>query len=310
MFIITEVAIIKKKVEVIMSELNFKVDEQKCIHCGLCVQDCITSVLEYNANGTPEVKREKNCIGCQHCLSVCPVGAISIYDKNPEESQKVFNQNPDMVLNLIQSRRSIRKYKQENVSKETLQKLKDMLKWVPTGCNYHRLHFAFIEDIEIMNKFRNHVNEKVLNALTKTPVKAVSDKFGAFTQSFINGEDVIFRGAPHMVIVSNSIKAPCLPEDPIIALSYLELYAHSLGLGTCWCGLGQMCMQLFPELEKYIELPEGYRSEYVMLFGNKDINYPRTTQPENCIITEVQNKDFEEISVLNKAKHLFKNFIR
>ena len=85
------------------------------------------------------------------------------FDKNPDDSEKVFAQNPDMILNLIQTRRSVRKYKQENVSPETIQKLKDMLKWVPTGCNYHRLHFSFIDDINVMNKFRNHVNEKIIH---------------------------------------------------------------------------------------------------------------------------------------------------
>lgn len=293
-----------------MKELNFKVDEQKCIHCGLCAEECIVKVLSFDKNGNPKAENEKNCIGCQHCLSVCPVGAISIFDKNPDESDKVYNQNPDMILNLIKSRRSVRKYKQENVEPETLNKLKDMLKWVPTGCNYHRLHFSFIDDIQVMNKFRDHVNNKIINALTKTPIKAVADKFGAYTQAFIKGEDVIFRGAPHMLVVSNSLKAPCLPEDPIIALSYFELYAQSLGLGTCWCGYGQMCMRLFPELSEFLEIPEGYRSGYVMLFGPKDINYPRTTQPIDCIINSVKDKDFEKMPAINKVKRYFWNFIR
>ena len=293
-----------------MKELNFKVDEQKCIHCGKCVEECIVSVLSMNENSIPKTVNEKNCIGCQHCFSVCPVGAISIFEKKAEDSDKIYSQNPDMILNLIKSRRSVRKYKQENVDAETMNKLKDMLKWVPTGCNYHRLHFSFIDDIQVMNKFRDHVNNKIINALTKTPIKAVADKFGAYTQAFIKGEDVIFRGAPHMLVVSNSLKAPCLPEDPIIALSYFELYAQSLGLGTCWCGYGQMCMRLFPELSEFLEIPEGYRSGYVMLFGPKDINYPRTTQPIDCIINSVKDKDFEKMPAINKVKRYFWNFIR
>lgn len=293
-----------------MKKISFKVDEQKCVHCGLCVQECIVNVLEFDKNGFPNAVREKNCIGCQHCLSACPVGAISIFDKNPDDSGKVFAQNPDMILNLIQTRRSVRKYKQENVSPEIIQKLKDMLKWVPTGCNYHRLHFSFIDDINVMNKFRNHVNEKIIHALTKTPIKAVADKFAAYTQAFIDGEDVIFRGAPHMLVVSNSVKAPCLPEDPIIALSYFELYAQSLGLGTCWCGYGQMCMKLFPELSEFLDIPDGYKSGYVMLFGPKDINYPRATQPFDYLITSAKDRDFAELSIKDKAKRYFWNFFR
>lgn len=293
-----------------MTELNFKIDENKCIHCGLCVKECIVSAIEYNQNGFPKAVREKNCIKCQHCFSVCPSGAISIFDKDADKSEKVLTQSPDMVLNLIQSRRSIRKYKQENIDKDTLDKLKNMLKWVPTGCNYHKLHFSFIDDIEVMNKFRDHVNQKVTNALTKTPIKAISDKFAMYTQAFINGEDVIFRGAPHMLVVSNSLKAPCMQEDAVIALSYFELYAQSLGIGTCWCGYAQLCMKLFPELNEFLDIPEGYKSCYVILFGPKDIKYPRTTQPQEVTISTATNKDFEKISFSNKAKHYFYNFIR
>ena len=50
-----------------------------------------------------------------------------------------------------------------------------------------------------------------------------------------------------MIVVSSNLKAPCANIDPIIALSYVELYAQSLGLGTCWCGFAQTCFKLMPE---------------------------------------------------------------
>lgn len=293
-----------------MENLNFKVDEAKCIHCGLCAKDCIAKVIELDENKTPRVPDSKRCIGCQHCLAICPVGAISVMDKNPENSEKIYAQNPDMILNLIKSRRSDRNYKQENVDKETLNKLKNMLAWVPTGCNFQGLKFHFIDDIEVMNEFRNHVNGKIVSALTKKPIKAVAQKFSAYAKFFLNGEDVIFRGAPHMLVVSNSVKAPCANEDAIIALSYFELYAQSLGLGTCWCGFGQNCMTFFPELSEYLGIPEGYQSSYVMLFGAKDANYSRTTQPKEFEIISAKKQGFEKLSAGKTIKRYFWNFLR
>ncbi len=293
-----------------MAELNFKVDEKKCIHCGLCVKDCIAKVIEFDENNIPNAKNSHRCIGCQHCLSICPVGAISIFDKNPDDSEKIYAQNPDMILNLIKSRRSDRQYKCENIDVKTMDKLKDMLKWVPTGCNYHKLHFSFIDNVEVMNEFRNHVNEKLINALTKTPIKTVGEKFSVYKNALLKGEDVIFRGAPHMLVVSNSVKAPCAKEDAIIALSYFEMYAQSLGLGTCWCGFGQMCLMLFPELCEYLEIPDGYQSGYVMLFGPKEVNYSRTTQPKEVLLTSVSKKGFTTLSIIDKVKRYFWNFIR
>jgi ferredoxin len=293
-----------------MKDFCFKVDENKCIHCGLCEKDCICNVISLNENKIPVASDGRNCINCQHCLTICPVGAISVNGKSPENSDQIYSQNPDMILNLIKSRRSDRNFKNENLDNERMQKLKDMLKYVPTGCNCHGLHFSFIDDVNVMNDFRDYVNKKVVTALTKKPIKAVAEKFSPFAKGLINGEDVIFRGAPHMIVVSNSIKASCAAQDPIIALSYFELYAQSLGVGTCWCGLAEGAMKIFPELCDYMEIPEGYQLGYAMLFGEKEVNYQRTIQPQEAEIVSAKKKTIDRIGFCQKIKRFIWNFIR
>lgn len=295
-----------------MKDKNLNIDKEKCIHCGLCVKDCIAYALEMDENNTPKFSKngENRCIECQHCLAVCPVGAISIMNKNPENSEPVWVQNPDSVLNLIKSRRSVRHYKQENLEQETIQKLKDMLNWAPTGCNFHKMHFAFVEDMSVMDKIRTHVNNKLIQILSQKFVSKIKTKFSHYKDALVNGEDVIFRGAPHMVVVSTPVNAPCVNIDPVIALSYFELYAASLGVGTCWCGFAQICMQLFPELAKQFNVPEGYKVSYVMLFGKPDIKYSRTTQPEAFEFTTVDDFVSQNASFIDKFKHYAINSIR
>jgi hypothetical protein len=48
-----------------------------------------------------------------------------------------------------------------------VEKLKDMLNYVPTGKNNHALHFSFIEDIDVMHEFRAKVNSAIINFLNK-----------------------------------------------------------------------------------------------------------------------------------------------
>ena len=74
-----------------MAEKNLCIDKEKCIQCGLCIKDCIAYSLEFDENNVPKFAQggEDRCIQCQHCLSVCPVGAVSILGKNPENSEKV-----------------------------------------------------------------------------------------------------------------------------------------------------------------------------------------------------------------------------
>jgi Fe-S-cluster-containing hydrogenase component 2 len=261
----------------------FEINEEKCIHCGLCIKDCSANAIKFDENKIP-VMDESKCFKCQHCMAICPVGALSICNKNPENSDKILEQNPDNILNLIKSRRSFRHYKQENVSPEKMQKLKDMLKFVPTGCNNHRLYFSFVDDIEVMNDFRSHVNGKILEALTQNPENPLAEKFSGYTRRFVAGEDIIFRTAPHLLVVSTPLDAPCYEIDPTIALSYFELYAQSMGLGTCWCGLGQYCLMTMPELSEYLKVPTGYKASYMMLFGEPENKYARTVQPEEVEI--------------------------
>jgi Pyruvate/2-oxoacid:ferredoxin oxidoreductase delta subunit len=52
-----------------------KVEESKCISCGLCVTVCPSFVLEMR-NKKAEVVRGAWCIGCDHCGAVCPTEAI------------------------------------------------------------------------------------------------------------------------------------------------------------------------------------------------------------------------------------------
>lgn len=287
--------------------MEFNVNE-KCIHCGKCIKDCMGKALKFNDNNIPELD-EKRCIKCGHCLAICPTGALSIMGKNPENSGLPNNfPGANQMLNLIQSRRSIRYYKNENIDKELMEKLKNMLNWVPTGVNNHKLFFSFIDDVEVMNEFRNYTNGKMLNTLKNPILKHLAGKFERYKKAFLRGEDIIFRGAPHMIVVSTPIDAPCADVDPIIALSYFELYAQSLGIGTCWCGIADAMIRMFPELCETLEIPNGYKVGYAMLFGMPDVKYERITQPESYQMISVK-KDINKSNIFKKIKRYFWNLL-
>lgn len=297
-----------------MSDINFIVNKEKCIHCGLCEKDCASGIINLDENKFPYIKRddEKYCMKCQHCLAICPAGAISVCGNNPENSDICDNNLPadEQVLNLIQHRKSIRSYKPENLDKATMQKLKDMLKYSPTGCNNHKLHISMIEDIEVMDKFRDYTNEVIKKVLLSNILSPITKKFGKYRQAFEEGKDVIFRGAPHMVVVSVPVTAPCAPVDPIILLSYFELYAQSLGVGTLWCGFAEIALKLIPELCEYLEIPNGYKVGYVMLFGKTDLKYQRATQPEDYDISTIEEKYYFGLNIWEKIKRYFWNSLR
>ncbi len=271
-----------------MNGLKFEVDSQKCVRCGACIRDCAPGILASGEDGLPVLLpgSEARCTRCQHCLAVCPAGAVSIFGRNPADSTPAGNlPEPESMLRLIRLRRSCRSYQRKNVDAETLDRLKSMLAWVPTGVNNHRLDFAFVDDLAVMDEIRNSVNARTLERMNSAP-----ETLGGllrYREQVLAGKDVIFRGAPHMLVVSAPEDSPCPAYDPTIALSYFELYAQSLGLGTVWCGLAAAMFSLFPDLGERVGIPAGYRLGYVMLFGPAAVRYPRATQPEPVRIHSV-----------------------
>ncbi len=291
---------------------KIQINKEKCIKCGACVKECITYSIEQNEEKFAQVvpEGENRCISCQHCFAVCPTGAITFDNKNPQDAFSPVFANPSDVLDLIRSRRSIRQFKEEEISKDDWTNIKEMLPYIPTGCNYNGLHFSIIESKSAMDKIREYVNTKVLRLISNKFTQRYAGKFVKFKKAFENGEDIIFRGAPHMIVVSSHIHAPCANVDPIIALSYTELYAQSLGLGTCWCGFAQACFKLLPKLSQMVNIPDGYKPVYVMLIGKPAIKYQRTIIPEEYPISEIKTVEDLDITWGQRLRRILLNFIR
>lgn len=293
-----------------MSKIDF--NKEKCIKCKACAKDCITYSIDFDSEGFPKIAEggAERCISCQHCFAICPVGAITFDGKEPQDADNVNFSNPNEVLSLIKSRRSVRQYKQEEISQEDLQKLKEMLPYIPTGCNFNSLHFSIVESKSVMDKIRNYTYERLLKLISNKFTKKYAGKFVRYKEAIEKGEDIIYRNAPHIIVVSSSIKAPCANVDPIIAFSYIELYAQSLGLGTCWCGFAQACFKIMPKLSSVVKIPQDYKPVYVMLLGKPAVSYSRTIMPEKFPISEIRDTSLNEMSILEKAKRLFWNFVR
>jgi nitroreductase len=63
---------------------------------------------------------------------------------------------------------------------------------------------------------------------------------------------------------------PISQSSCFIALTYLELAAPSLGLGTCWAGYFTAAANFYPPLQKALDLPQGH-----LPYGATMIGYPK-----------------------------------
>lgn len=258
---------------------SITIDKNKCIHCGMCIKDCIVNCIEFDSEKIPKYVKDgdRKCIACQHCMAICPAGALSFGGKNPDDSEPVGYCNSDDLLRLIKSRRSVRFYKNQDVPPKKIAKLTEMLAYPPTGGNVDNLHFSIVGTAEKMHAIIKDTYDKILSSDKDSPVIKFS------REQYKKGKDLIYRGAPSMIAVSvDKSKAivGCENADPIISLSYFELYAQSLGLGTVWCDLALTIAQEIPEVRALLEIPENYTLNYIMLLGVPNIKYKRTVQRE------------------------------
>lgn len=224
---------------------------------------------------------ERFCIRCRHCLAVCPAAAVSVCGQKPDSARTPSPlPDPDRMENLIRQRRSIRWYRPEPVEREILDRLKDSLRWAPTGCNDHRLFFRVMESPEEMDPIRERTAD-FLKLLIRTGVmRLVYPNYKRYLSDLQEGRDVIYRSAPHMIVAASPRNAPCRDADPWIALTQFDLLAQTFGIGTCWCGFAYYAFRFHRGLRAMLDLPSGYRVGAVLLFGRPDVRYSRIPEPD------------------------------
>ncbi|MBJ6726856.1 nitroreductase family protein [Geomesophilobacter sediminis] len=263
--------------------LNFNIDRQKCTGCGTCAADCPAGIISLEG-GTPSIPadREKGCYRCQHCLAVCPAAAVSIFGCRPEQSLPLPGHLPDPVATetLIRGRRAVRRYREENLEPEFLRRLLDVACHAPSGMNARQCRFTVIDDRAKMVALRDELMARLSGMAQSGGFPAGLEFFQFFLAQWEEKRvDFLFRGAPHLLVVSAPQEIATPTPDCLIALTNFELYANSVGIGTVWDGLATLAINdLFPELRGRLGIPANHVIGYAMAFGRPAVQYARTTQ--------------------------------
>ncbi len=140
---------------------HFSVDKSKCTRCGKCINVCSGMVIEYGQDGYPSMKEFerygwRGCWRCEHCLAVCPVGAISIFDKKPENSlQPPPPEMGSYMEQLIVNRRSCRRYLDQDVDPKIISRILSAMASAPTGGNSCGVEYTVIDDKERVRQIWN-----------------------------------------------------------------------------------------------------------------------------------------------------------
>jgi nitroreductase len=228
----------------------------------------------------PEVVagREDLCFGCQHCFAICPSGSLSIFGLDPAGSEirdPAGFPSPEAMGRLIRNRRSVRKYERENVPAEVIDGILADLQYVPTAQNKRYLKFTVVDDYRVMDGLR----ERIVSLAEKALAGGLDSRFVAGVVKYMrrDGVDVLFRGAPHLMLVSAHEGQVSAAQDVSLALAYFELLAASRGLGTCWCGFLGVFERAVPGVREALGLG-ATDAFYSVYFGPPAVRYARAPQ--------------------------------
>ena len=237
---------------------SMKLDKDLCSKCGICADVCPGNIMSIGEDGYPKSDRLAFCITCGHCVAHCPNEAIELEVVTLKEQQKKPAPLPkEQAVSFLRGRRSVRKYKQENVPHDLMRELLDVARMAPTGGNTQGLSFFVIEDKETLSK----ISGAVLNFIEKGSAEGkLPGAYGIMAaDARKTGRDIILRGAPCLVVAHASELMPLRKDNARFALTYAELFAPSLGLGSCWAGFVDMCaFSGYSELLELIKFPEGH----------------------------------------------------
>ena len=158
------------------------------------------------------------------------------------------------ILEVIKTRRSIRKYEPDPVSEEEINKILEAGRWAPSADNSQPWRFIVLRSQE--------VRKKLADTLT----------WGRFLAQ-----------APLGIAVTVNPRASNHPvEDGAAATQNMLLEAHSLGLGACWIGTYGSGNEA--SAKKVLNVPEDERLLSVIAIGHP-AESPQKTRRELSEVT-------------------------
>lgn len=161
------------------------------------------------------------------------------------------------VLDVIQKRRSVRKYKKDPIPEKALRRVLEAARLAPSGKNFQPWKFIIVKDKVLKEKL----------------AQASAGQFFMAEAPVI----IIGCGFPDNCYAHMGRYMKSWSVDVTIALDHLMLQAQEEGLGTCWIGSFEeeevKAILNIPENVKVLALtPLGYPDEIPRFRGRKSLD--------------------------------------
>ena len=283
--------------------MKVTIDQEKCIHCGLCKKACI--LTRFCGFDSLEQAAEQHCINCGHCVAVCPRQAISHATVKKTEP---IGPVPDEqgFLNLLMKTRSVRHFKPSPVGREAYDLMRRVAEYSQSGLNAQEIRLIVIEHPDALAHIRKaamHMYGK-LEKLARFPLTRFFLKLALNRRDYLSvifesathtlrrqtqarGEDPILYGAPALILLTGPAASQTGREDATVISQNIMLAMTSLGLGCCYMGglvLGCRMLKYQPLLQA-LQLPEKQEVYQSFVLGAPTLQLRRMPERKRREIT-------------------------
>lgn len=179
------------------------------------------------------------------------------------------------LLAAINTRRSIRNYSPEPVSKHQVNQLLHAAIQAPSAMNSQPWAFAVIQDPEVLKSMSDRAKAFLLSIMDQRPLME------KYRGAMMNSEFNIFYNASTLLVVYAKPEGPHPEDDCCLAAQNIMLMAHNMGLGSCWIGFARPLLNL-PDVKQGLGVPEDYQAIAPLIIGTpagKAVDIPRK-EPE------------------------------
>ena len=255
----------RKKEEKIMNPIV--IDREKCVGCGLCRDDCVGGNIRI-VDGKAELVRE-SCIRCGHCEAICPQNAVHIegYTDTVQEYAEQVRLDPQVLLDAMKTRRSVRKFTEQQVPQEVLDLIIEAGRQAPTGTNAQGTKYVILrKKKDVCEEMAVSMFRKILNI-----AKKLMPGFGGM----VIDDNFFFKKAPLVIIILGRDKV-----SVSLAAQNMAFMAEANGLGVLFSGFYTICANGGRKVRKIMGLQAGEKAVTTLVIGWPAVRYRRTVRRE------------------------------
>jgi nitroreductase len=183
------------------------------------------------------------------------------------------------TLKVIKSRRSIRKYKAEQIADSELQQILESAIYAPNAMNQQKWHFSVIQDKEVIDRMVDIIKENIMNS----DIEFLKGR--ASTPDYHT-----FHHAPTVVMVSGEENTKFIQIDCGLAAENMALAAASLDIGSCVITSPDLLFmsEKGNAMKKELGFPDGYQYICTVTLGYRDCENPDAPPRNKEVISYIK----------------------